>query len=243
MRRTLGSRAGILLLACWLGAQPGPAAASDSNSSKSSGGNSGSPAGSGGNANSDSSKSSTDGSRGTGNALEGTGNWLHDAPKNSTQATFDYTTQNTTHGQTGHVLSIVGIVLLVGVATVAAIKGVQSTLAAPAAQSALELDRFLQRYHPLVLHDVLAGDGEVLRGWAHELQLSEAEAEALRERLTAPAAQTQLLDALDAPSGPPAARPFAATFWEALAQSVPQGRLSAITQATLGPDLAAAAGL
>jgi hypothetical protein len=131
--------------------------------------------------------------------------------RNSTQNSPRDSSDGSSKSKGGQALSVGALVVLVGGLTVT---GVLSSAASSKRdqQRVQALATFLQRNHPLVARDLVAGEGPLLAAWGRGLGLTPAERERLGAALLGSAEQAELLEALDGRIDEARARRFAAGF-------------------------------
>jgi hypothetical protein len=173
----------------------------------------------------DSSKSSGDSSKSSGDSFNRSGHSTENSPRDSSKGSSD----ESTHSNGGHALSIALVVLVVGGIVVGGILTTRSS--SRDQQRTQALVRFMQRNHALLVRDLATGEGPLLTSWGRALGLAAAERERLGRTLAGSPEQTELLQALDGRIDEPRARRFAASFTRVARRSLGNGRLKEITLA------------
>lgn len=187
--------------------------ASGDNSSEGSGNSSGESSNSSqgsGESSKNSSESSNDGATGESSA-------------NSSQGSTEQTTKGSSEGDGGRILSVIGaLVVLGGLVAIGVVLTVRSGRDEQVAEA--KLLQYLQRQHPVIVHDIAVADGPVLASWSHDLGLNAQERQELAHALDGSPEQAQMLRALSSGDGRPNARLFAQQFGGLLKRALGETR-------------------
>ncbi len=143
-----------------------------------------------------------------------------DSSNDSSQNSSDDSSNGSSNRQSSKALTVVGALLvLAGIAA-----GVIITVANVTAGED-ELHSYLERYHPVVVRDVVSARGPILAAWMDELGLTPEEEAAFSRALDGSVEQTAMLQALGTRDHAMDTRAFASHFVHALERALGTARV------------------
>jgi hypothetical protein len=213
-------RLSAALLAVVVLTGPGRADASGQGQSKSDSNSNSGDSSQGSNGSNDSSRTSGDSSNSSRDSSKSSNNSTQNSPKNSSDGSTQWTTDNSSQSHGAHVFSAASAVVLLGASVVGTVMAGKSSSGRDPHPKAVALAAFLRQNHAVLTHDIALAHGPILNAWAREWGLTASEKRHLAVVLEGSAEQGALMTALNGDIDEGRALKFSAAFYRATARAL-----------------------